>query len=148
MNKLLFALSLFVWMGCNDSNVNTSSDLLVRNFLKDTRSLERVDFKNPIEEFQKTAEHVADKKMAINAASMNEFMELGKTYSSGVIIVGNHTIVKIDDFSNCKNSGSWGACVPFGEGYIKKGDLEFKKEYINSIIGTPGDQKRMGYLFK
>ncbi len=150
MKHVFFALSLVLLFGCGDSNSTegNSDELLVSNFMKDTRSLERANYSNPIEAFEEFARETASETMRINEGNLPEFLEIGKSYSSGVIVVGNHTIVKIVDFEKCKESGSWGACMPFGEGYIKRGDLEFKKEYINQIIGRPDDQKRMGYLFK
>ena len=136
-------------MSCSSSNESESgSSRMVSNFMNDTRSLDRVDSKNVISDFATEAKLVANKTMDLNVESMADFLGLGKAYSHGIIIVGNHTIVRIDDFKNCKQSSAWAACMPFGEGYIKKGDLEFKKEYINNIIGRPDKQSRVGYLFK
>ena len=71
-----------------------------------------------------------------------------KTYKNCVIITGNHTIVKILDFDDCKQSSSWGYCMPTAEGYIKKGELVSQEDYINNIIGRPDAQKRTVYLFE
>ena len=142
-------LILIVMMSCSSSTeTESSSPKMVSNFLKDTRSLDRIESKNIILDFATEAKAVADFKMDINAKSMADFLTEGKKYNHGIIIVGNHTIVRIDDFEKCEPSSSWAACMPFGEGYIKKGDLEFKKEYINNIIGRPDKQERVGYLFK
>jgi len=37
--------------------------------------------------------------------------------------------------------------MPHAEGYIKKGGLTYKKDYINNIIGLPDAQERTMYLF-
>ena len=63
------------------------------------------------------------------------------------IISGNHTIITVIDYDNCKQSASWGACMPFTEGYIKKGKLEHQEDYMNNIVGLPDSQKRTAYLF-
>ncbi len=152
MKNFLWALGLVTLIGCSDSTHNdqdsTNKELLVTNFLNDTRSFERADFEQPIEEFIVSASEIANEAVELDKNSIQGFIEKGSSFSYGVIVVGNHTIVKIGDFENCKTSSSWGTCMPFGEGYIKKGDLIFQKEYINNIIGRPDSQKRLGFLFK
>ena len=147
MKKVFLTLSIFWLVSCGSPDENVSKNLTVTNFLKDTRSLSRVNVQNPIEEFEQNAKSVAAKTMNISKETLDEFLELGKEYKSGVIVVEDHTIVRIDDFETCTNSASWKACIPFGEGYIKKGELVFQKDYINNIIGRPDSQKRVGYLF-
>lgn len=39
-----------------------------------------------------------------------------------IIVVENHTIVKFSDLKKCSQLNSWGACMPYGEGYIQMGD--------------------------
>lgn len=149
MRKLPVVLILLVMMSCSSNNESeSSSSRMVTNFMNDIRSLDRIESKNVISDFATEAKKIADETMDLDKETMFDFLALGKEYSHGIIIVGNHTIVRIDDFENCNQSSSWAACMPFGEGYIKKGDLEFKKEFINNIIGRPDKQKRVGYLFK
>ena len=64
-----------------------------------------------------------------------------------ILIVENHTIVKFSDTKNCSTSGSWGVCMPYGEGYIQNGGLTAMKDYINNIIGKPDTQTRTLYVF-
>jgi len=64
-----------------------------------------------------------------------------------VVTVGFHTIVKVSDFENCIQSGFWGVCMPYAEGYIQKGSLAPQKDYLNNIIGKPDAQERMMFLF-
>ena len=74
-------------------------------------------------------------------------MSSAKEYSNLVITTGNHTIVKIIDINNCKQSGAWGVCMPFANGYIKKGELIWQEGYINNSIGIPDSQVRKAYFF-
>ena len=64
-----------------------------------------------------------------------------------IIIVENHTIVKFSDIKKCNYSGSWGMCMPYGEGYIQNGGLKSTNDFINNIIGKPDAQKRVMYIF-
>jgi hypothetical protein len=149
MKSLPVMLILLMMMSCSSNDKpESSSPRMVENFLNDTRSLDRIESDNVITDFAVEAKSIADFTLDVTAESMANFLAEGKKYSHGIIIVGNHTIVRIDDFEKCEPSSSWSACMPFGEGYIKKGDLEFKKEYVNNIIGRPDKQQRVGYLFK
>ena len=148
MKKLVIIIALFAMIGCSDSNESSSESLIVSNFLSDVRSLDRVNSTNAIVDFVKEAPKLASKTMELTKDNMDEFLTLGKEYDFGVITCGNHTIVRIKDFEDCKTSTSWGACMPYGEGYIKKGDFIYQTDFTNNIIGTPDSQKRVGYLFK
>ena len=151
MKNFILALGLLVLMGCDDSTnrdqKSSSNELLVTNFLKDTSTLERANFDQPLEEFITYASEMAQEAVVLDVNSMSGFIEKGSSFKYAVIVVENHTIVKIEDFTNCKTSSSWATCMTFGEGYVKKGNLVFQKEYINNIIGRPDRQKRMGFLF-
>ncbi len=136
--------------GANDSEATSSSmsNPMVTNFLSDVSSLENDASKDQVADFTKYAMQQADKKVSMNKDNIKEVLADGNNYKYMVIVVGNHTIVKIDDLANCKDSGSWGACMPYGTGYIKKGALVAKEDYINNIIGRADDQERMVFLFK
>ena len=123
------------------------SSSIVINFLNDVRSLEDDDSINPITSFQEAADHLAAKVMSVNKDNIEAFLEEAKKYKQCVITTADHTIVKIDDPGNCKPSGSWGACMPYAKGYIKKGELDFQEDYMNYIIGLPDEQERTAYLF-
>ena len=116
-------------------------------FLKDVKNLEKDTSKNPIETFKKDVESSVKEVIKINKDNIKEALLKAKDYKYAVIIVEDHTIIKITDLSNCKPSGSWSACMPNGEGYIKKGELQYKNDYINNIIGLPDDKERLLYLF-
>ncbi|HLP51217.1 MAG TPA: hypothetical protein VK154_10065 [Chitinophagales bacterium] len=122
---------------------------VVRDFFKDVpaATTEKVSNSAPVASVDAIAKKHAAKTISLTkeniAASLNE----AKQFKYGVLVVGGHTFVKIDDFTKCYTSGSWGACMPYGKGYIKKGALVAQNDYINNIIGRPDGQVRTLYLF-
>jgi hypothetical protein len=86
--------------------------------------------------------------MIVSKKNIKKVLIKSKEYSNCVIVTGNHTIVKILSFDNCQQSGSWKACMPTVEGYIKKGKLNYKKDFMNNVIGKPDKQERVAYFFK
>ena len=145
---LLFASSVII--GC-DSKTKLEGDgnenNVVSNFLSDVKSLEIDTNTNSIVAFKELAEEIADNKMVVSKKNIKKVLIKSKDYSNCVLVTGNHTIVKIISFDNCQKSGSWKACMPFVEGYIKKGKLNYKKDYMNNVIGTPDGQERVAYFF-
>lgn len=146
---ILFFASVVI-IGCDrktklkeDGNENN----VVSNFLSDVKSLEIDTNTNSIVAFKELVEEIADNKMVISKKNIKKVLIKSKDYSSCVIVIGNHTIVKIISFDNCQKSGSWEACMPFVEGYINKGKLNYKKDYMNNVIGTPDGQQRVAYFF-
>ena len=146
---ILFFASVVI-IGC-DSKTKLKEDgnenNVVSNFLSDVKSLEIDTNTNSIVAFKELAEEIADNKMVISKKNIKKVLIKSKDYSNCVIVTGNHTIVKIISFDNCQKSGSWEACMPFVEGYIKKGKLNYKKDYMNNVIGTPDGQQRVAYFF-
>ena len=146
---ILFFASVVI-IGC-DSKTKLKGDgnenNVVSNFLSDVKSLEIDTNTNSIVAFKELAEEIADNKMVISKKNIKKVLIKSKDYSNCVIVTGNHTIVKIISFDNCQQSGSWEACMPFVEGYIKKGKLNYKKDYMNNVIGTPDGQQRVAYFF-
>ena len=121
---------------------------IVGDFLNDVTSLEDTDSKQPITAFQEAAASSADKTMSLSKSNVKDVLAEAANYKYFVILIGDHTIVKVENVADCKQSGSWGACMPLGTGYIKKGKLIFQDDYINNIIGRPDSQERTVYLFK
>ena len=145
---LFFASSVIV--GC-DSKIKLEGDgnenNVVSKFLSDVKSLESDLNTNPIVSFKELAKEIAVDKMVVSKKNIKKVLIKSKEYSNCVIVTGNHTIVKIISFENCQQSGSWKACMPLIEGYIKKGKLNYKKDYMNNVIGTPDKQERVAYFF-
>lgn len=147
-----FTFLAFLFSCGNTSNKSTDSESakdhsLVLNFLKNVKSLEEIEEGNPIEAFSEQAKEIADVTFSLEKGGAQDLFETAKGYLHCVIVVEDHTIVKIEDFDDCKQSGSWATCMPMGKGYVKRGDLNSEKDYINNIIGTPDDKERTVYLF-
>lgn len=148
--KTALAMLLILSMSAYTSPLSTStqdSDLIA-NFLADTKSLEAVGPANPIILFSNQAADAAAVQKELTKDNIQEILTEAKSFKHLVIITGSHTIVKVTDLENCRQSGSWGTCMPMGEGYIRRqGALEFQQDYLNNIIGIPGSQTRTAYFF-
>lgn len=151
MKKYFLPIILLIFIGCNSDSSNTDSNSdseVITNFLKEVRSFEAIDDKAPISYFESLAKESASETIEISDNNISDVLSTAKNYPHCIIIVEDHTIVKISSLDDCKQSGSWGACMPMAEGYIKKGDLEFQEDYINNIIGIPDNQSRIALFFK
>lgn len=153
MKKLIFfiVICLFLVSCDNDDQFESNTAKVELNtvnlFLKDTYSLLSDTNKNPIVSFSNLADDFSSKTISLNKNNIVSALVEAKKYSHGVIVVENHTIVKLISFDDCQKSGSWGVCMPKGEGFIKKGNLNYKSDYINNIIGTPSSKKVTLFLF-
>ena len=148
---LLFFASILIF-GCNSkTDLNPEGekkqDNIVSKFLSDVKSLETDTNTNPIVAFKELAEKIAEDKIILSKKNIKKVLIKSKEFSNCVIITGKHTIVKIISFDNCQQSGSWKACMPTVEGYIKKGKLNYKKDFMNNVIGIPDKQERVAYFF-
>ena len=103
--------------------------------------------KTPIKNFITYAKTEAAKTISLSKSNIKTALEAAKNHKDCFIVVGEHTVVKIEDLNECKPSGSWGACMPKAKGFIKRGALNYESDYINNIIGRPDSQKRTMYLF-
>lgn len=152
MRYLVFSLSIFVFGACiQDDNLiesKSNNNTFAFEFIANTSVLESANENTCIADLIESAKVSADKEMSISKENIQEFYDEIDKGSKGVIVVGNHTVVLIDAVSDCKQSGSWGVCMPMGKGYIKRGELEKHEDYINNIIGTPDSQVRLGFIFK
>jgi hypothetical protein len=149
----LLSFASILCIGCNsktDENPEEDQvqDNIVFKFLIDVKSLEIDTNTNPIVAFKDLAEEIAEDKMVVSKKNIKKVLIKSKEYSNCVIVTGNHTIVKILSFDNCQQSGSWKACMPTVGGYIKKGKLNYKKDFMNNVIGKPDKQERVAYFFK
>jgi len=151
MKKLILPFIFLAFIACNNDNTTTNSDgenSVVTNFLKEVRSFEAIEDKAPISYFEGLANNTANETMNLSEGNIQDIIDAAKNYTHCVIIVEDHTIIKLVSLDDCKQSGSWGACMPMAEGYIKKGELEYQEDYMNNIIGLPDSQTRTAYLFK
>jgi hypothetical protein len=149
-HALFLALTLVGLVGCN-SEPKTSTpatpdqEMVARNFLEDLETLNHAD--DPINAFKAGAESIADEAFDLDGENAKLMMTKVQDYSKTVIVVEDHTIVLTTNQDECRESGSWKACMPFARGFIKKGDLMFQEDFANNIIGIPDDQQRRVYFF-
>jgi hypothetical protein len=119
----------------------------VSRVLVDISELRKIQDQNPITLFKELATVDASKVIDFSSDNIIEVLADAKAYKYCVFTTANHTLVKIIDMSDCVQSGSWGTCMPKVHGYIKKGKLIFKEDYMNNVIGRVDDQVRTAFLF-
>lgn len=143
LTSILLGLGLFL-----GSSFALKENNIMADFLEDASSITEINATRPIKALQIVADVSATAKVNLTKENIGEVLEEAKSYKHLVIITGTHTIVKITDLEDCKQSGSWGTCMPKGEGYISKaGALSYYDDYLNNIIGIPGSQTRTAYFF-
>ena len=140
---------LIVLLGLNLSYAQESKSETIKTFLKDVISLENESMSDgtPIASFNEIAKAKATKTIELSKENIKASLADAKNYKHCVITVGIHTIVLIANLDDCSQSGAWGACMPLADGYVQKGALSFKTDYIKNIIGRPDAQVRNMYLF-
>ncbi len=149
MKSSTLTLVLAVLFGMSTFAQENKSDVLI-SFLGDVIAIESAELNanEPITGVASQAAQKAAKQVTLTKENIAEALADAKNNQHVIIIVGNHTIVKVTDLSDCIQSGAWGACMPAGTGYIQRsGQLEKKEGYINNIIGIPDNQQRTMYLF-
>lgn len=145
LSIILIGLALF---SCSTSSNSTKEGGLVSSFLKDVKSLEDTELKTPIIAFREEAQESAAKVIEFDKDNIDEVFEKAANYSNTVIVTGDHTVVLLGDLEDCEVSGSWGHCMPMGEGYINKNGLQYQEDFIKNIIGTPDGQERWAFFFE
>ncbi len=127
-----------------------SKDAVIKEFAAGVVSFEEGELNehSPIASFNKVAYSQAEKSIVITKENMAQSITEAAGYKTCIITVGTHTIAKVTNFGKSVMSGSWGCKMPYGQGYIQKGTLSFKEDFLNNIIGIPDTQRRMMYLFK
>ncbi len=115
--------------------------------IKDLKLLNSENYKSPIKTFISFANKNAKETITITKSNIKSALIKAEKFKYSAVVVGKHTIAKIIDFDDCSQSGKWETCMPKAEGYIKKGTLNYKNDYINNIIGLPDSQERILYLF-
>lgn len=140
----LCAVSMILMTNCSSSEKKQDSrfngDILnLDDSLKESRQ--------PIKAIASLAKRDADKIITLDPANIAQALEEAKNYAEAIIIVGNHTVVKITDFNDCKKSSSWKTNMPYGKGFVQNKGLNKCSDYLNQLIGQPDKQPRVLYLF-
>lgn len=147
--KFIYTLILLtIFSSCKETNNQNTSIETEDRLIKDIKILNSESYKTPIKTFVSFANKNAKEAITISKDNIKKALKKAEKHKYSAIVVGNHTIVKIIDFNDCKMSGKWGVCMPKAEGYIKKSVLNYKNDYINNIIGIPDNQERKLYLFE
>jgi hypothetical protein len=147
MKFLYLFLILTLISGCKETNkqkVDVENNSVL---IKDIKLLKSENYKTPIQTFISFANKNAKEAITITKSNIKSALKKAEKHKYSAIVVGKHTIAKIIDFDDCSQSGKWETCMPKAEGYIKKGTLNYKNDYINNIIGLPDSQERILYLF-
>ena len=149
MKNFTFAFLAIFIMSFANCQAQTTKEGIMKDFLSGILNLEEqaLNAQQPIITINELAKKKADKIIALSKDNVEAALKEAKSYKNCILTVGKHTIVKITDFENCSPSGAWGTCMPFGEGFIQKGELIPQKDYIKNIIGRPDTQIRTLYLF-
>ena len=155
MRNLLIISAVLLLFSCaaeqgneNNSETNVAAQPnIVTDFIANTKSLAKSTEKQQIIRFTEVADSIADRSLVLTKENAKNIFKEAQKYKHCIVITGEHTVVKITDFGNNKASGSWGTAMPFGEGYVKKGNLTYMEGYVNNIFGRPDGQKRRIYMF-
>lgn len=146
-STILLLLLFFVCIACSQNKKPEKIKRAVDEVIE--INSEELSGSQPISQLAKAAAEKADKTISINKSNISQSLDEARKYNKVLIIVGNHTLVKIKDFDDCQKSTAWGTCMPKGEGLTQKdGDFKKKTDYINNLIGLPDKQTRTMYLFK
>lgn len=149
--SILLALLSITLLSCSNEEikeVKKNEITVFTDFVKDVKSLENYKRHDAFKQISEIAKTEASKKIIITKSSIKSLLEEAKDYKFCIIFVADHTIVKVTDFYDCKQSGSWGACMPKGEGFVIKGKWNYKNDFINNIISLADNQSRVAYLYK
>ena len=139
-NKILmFFFTSIIIIGCNsktypETELFTNKKNIVSEFLRDINSLKSDTNINPIAAFKEMAKDLATEIIVVSKDNIESILIKSRDYSNCVVVTANHTIVKIKSVDDCQQSGSWKVCMPYVEGYIKKGKLDYKKDYMNNVF--------------
>ncbi|TAJ15662.1 hypothetical protein DMA11_00195 [Marinilabiliaceae bacterium JC017] len=148
MRKVTMAFVALFICCLTQVNAQTKAETITQ-FMNDIVSVEgeQIQEGEPIASINTLAEQKAAKSIVLTKENVKDVLEEAKNYKNCVITVGCHTIVKLTSLTDCIQSGSWGTCMPKGEGFVQKRGLNPKNDYINNIIGRPDAQKRMVFFF-
>lgn len=146
ISSLLFPVLILLMIGCSGDNSAVDSARLF-NASRDIENIKSWEEHNPIEVFLTLATKEADEAISLNEGNMNMSIQKANKYENCIIVVDNHTIVRVENLKNCQASGSWKTCMPIAKGFVQKGELQAKEDFLNNIIGKPDLQQRMMFLF-
>ena len=149
MKKIV--LIVFAALGfatCTSEEKNTGNPEMtpiVLDFLENPVSIATVT--NPIESFVAGADILAVESYNLEEGNAKLMMTKVAEFKAAVVVVDNHTIALVTNNEECRTSLTWGTCMYYSRGYIKKGEMIYTEDFLNNMIGKPDDQKRTIYFF-
>jgi hypothetical protein len=145
MKKFTTTLLAILILNVMHSTAQENKAETMKQFVKDIPSLASEKI-TTIDGLVEASKKKASKTIVLTKDNIAESLKEanGKTC---IIVVEKHTFVKFSDTKKCNTSGSWGACMPYGEGYIQNVNLKSVNDYINNIIGKPDTQNRTLFIF-
>ncbi len=145
----LLIIGLLIAISIHTLQAQDNKAELVKGLISDVIEVQPGDLNehSPISSINRLVFAKAEKTISLSKENFKASLQEAKSYKSCIITVGIHTIVLITDLNKTTYSGSWGCAMPFGKGYVQKGTLNFKEDYINNIMGTPDSQRRIMFLF-
>lgn len=149
MKRIILSLFILV-VGVNMLFAESKADVL-QKFVQDFVAIDasQLTSAEPIAQLATILLEKADKSISISKSTISEALAEGKNFSKVIIVVGKHTVIIVENFDDCKQSGAWGACMPLGTSLIQKsGSFTQKEDYINNLMGIPDTQERKMFLFK
>jgi len=147
MKKFIILLTIAFTLS---SQAQESKTTVLKEFLSDIINLDDKVFNEalPITSFKQLAQDNAAEIIKITHKNIKLALSEAKRFKHCLIIVENHTLIRIVDYEDCSPSNCWATCMPLSKAYIQKaGLLNEKKDYLKNVLGCPDSQKRMIYLF-
>ncbi len=143
---LFVAMAFFILQLSNAQDDATK----IQSLLKSAINFDDVELsgETPIQSVNRIASQQADTSLVLSKENIESALRAAKGYSKGIITVGQHTLVLVENWNNCQQSGAWGTCMPQGRGFVKKGEMQEMSDFVNNIIGVPDGQRRTLFLFK
>lgn len=143
---LLMAMTFFVLQFSRAQDDAAKVQALLNNAINFNDA--QLSGETPIQSVNRIASQQADTSLVLSKENIESALSSAKAYSKGIITVGQHTVVLIENWNDCQQSGAWGTCMPQGRGFVKKGEMKEMSDFINNIIGVPDGQRRTLFLFK
>lgn len=141
---IVFLLAFGTFAAYSQTNVQKMSELFTGVINLEGANINE---SRPISNLNLLAAQQADTMFVLKQENAAKILDEAKNYETCIISVERHTIVLVSSWGDCSQSGSWNYCMPYGIGYIQRGELEKKEDYIKNIIGTPDSQRRTVFLF-
>src|ERR1043165_2057522 len=108
MKPTHFILALLFLFPASLLNAQDNAQV-VKDFLKEIPSAsgEKINSHAPVASVDAIAKKNAAKTISFSKDNINSALNDAKQFKYGIIVVGEHTFVKVTDFTKCSTSGSW-----------------------------------------